>query len=193
MKRSWILKCCGLISIAIIVLLIACVNIHRHSWDISNLEIENGLESWNPLSFNEAVQLDLELSESSNYLIAEDNLKKLENQIMNETGNTVQYYQFVGSFSIKGSEEVQGTLATLVIVVDADTPYIYTVRDPLTKVCCEHNDVAWTQLNSYNEVSVDRSSVRLAAAGYISTSTKNVQNQELLSNTLYPTFTVSIQ
>lgn len=193
MKNTRIFKCCVLISFAILVLIIFCANLHKHSWDISNLEIENDLECWKQLNFNEAVELDLELSESNNYLIAEENLGNLEKQIMSETGNAVQYYQFLGSFFIKGYEEVRGTLSTLVIIVDADTPYIYTVRDPLSKVWCEHNDITWTQLNSYNTIGVNKISVRLGAAGYISTSTKNVRNQELLSNTLYPTFSVSIQ
>lgn len=190
--KNWMFRLCWLFGLVVIVIIISFINIHKHSWEISNLEMQSNSEVWKKLNFDEAVHLDLELCESGNYPIVEENLKKLANEIIKKTGNEILYYQFIGSFSIKGDEQVRGILSTLVLVVNDDIPYIYTVRNPMTKVWCERGDITWTHLSSYNVVDTNGVTVRLGAAGYISMAMKNERHPEQLSNTLYPTYIVSI-
>lgn len=193
MKRMWIFAISVLLGFALIRKMTFDFNTHRHSWDISNLELETTSQVLESISFEDAVHLEMQLSESGDSRIAEENLRNLENDLFEETGKPIKFYQFIGTFSVKGSDEVQGTLTTLIVAVDDSVPYIIAVRDPLTAVLCEYEDVTWTHMSSYNAISSDKRSVRVAAVGYIAWSTGDRKNPEQLSNTLYPTYNVQLR
>src|SRR5699024_8491245 len=116
------------------------VTAHQHHWDLSNLEME--VTGWNlePISREEALALDSELSVVDQENLSWD-LKLLEEDALAETGKPVTYYRFTGRFSFTGEENVEGTVTTLVMVSQTEKPYFYAIRNPQANVVCKHGDV----------------------------------------------------
>lgn len=191
MKREWVVVVCCFLCLIFMCQMSSCSDIHRYSWDLTDLQIEETSEAWEIINFEDALTLESELS-SSDQIIAESTLSDLEEEVLEATGKPVQYFHFTGIFSFEGEPDVQGTLTALVIVVEDSVPYIYDVRGPLTTVSCKHGDITWNQVNSYYEVEGDHRSVRLGASGFISIPTGDKIITEEVSNTVYPAFLVSL-
>lgn len=178
-----------LLSLAFLVLLSACTADGKDNTDISSLEIKNTSQVCEPIDLEAAIKLEAKVTASIDRY-AEENLKELEDEVLKETGKGVQYYQFTGTFSVEGIEDLQGKLTTLIVVVDDDTrPYIYDVRVPVSEVEGEQ-DLQWTQLDASASIDAEKKSARVAAMGYVTIEAGSDSEKD--SNTLYPEFMVSL-
>ncbi len=159
--------------------------------DMTNMEISNVGEITESISFEEAVILQAACA-SIDQGTAQAQLLELEKEILAETGKDTQYYRFVGTFSFTGLENTQGQLTSLIVAADDSETCIYSACDPLVELLTESNRITWRDGHSYNAVSADKRSVRLAAVGYVGIELRNNGGYpELLSNTLHPTFYAS--
>lgn len=169
------------------------VTAHQHHWDLSNLEME--VTGWNlePISREDALALDSELSVVDQKNLSWD-LKLLEEDALAETGKPVTYYRFTGSFSFTGEENVEGTVTTLVMVSQTEKPYFYAIRNPQANVVCKHGDVTWTQMSSHSDIPLwNPRSARIEVKGYLAVPTGNPKSPEKLSETLHPVYTVILE
>lgn len=169
------------------------VTAHQHHWDLPNLEME--ATGWNlePISREDALALDRELSAADQMNLPRD-LELLEEDALAETGKPVTFYRFTGSFSFPGEADVEGTVTTLVLVTQTEKPYFYAIRKPLANVVCKHGDVIWTQMSSHSDIPLwNPQSARIEALGYLAVSTGNPEAPEELSKTLHPTYTVILE
>ena len=166
---------------------------HQHHWDLANLEMET--TGWNlePISREEALALDRELSAADLKNLPQD-LELLEANALTETGKPVTYYRFTGSFSFRGEADVEGTVTTLVLVAQTEKPYFYAIRQPLSNVVCKHGDVSWTQMSSHSDIPVwNPQSARIDVVGYLAVPTGNPEAPEELSENLHPAYTVILE
>lgn len=177
-----------LLSLAFLVLLSACTAGGKNNEDISSLEIKNTSQACEPIDLETAIKLEAKVTASIDRY-AEENLKELEDEVLKETGKGVQYYQFTGTFSVEGIEDLQGKITTLVVVVDDTQPYIYDVRVPVSEVEGEQN-LQWTQLDASASIGAEKTSARVAAMGYVTAAAGSDSEKD--SNTLYPEFMVSL-
>ena len=136
--------------------------------------------------FETAIKLEAKVTASIDRY-AEENLKGLEDEVLKETGKGIQYYQFTGTFSVEGIEDLQGKITTLIVVVDDTQPYIYDVRVPVTEVESKQN-LQWTQLDASASINAEKKSARVAAMGYVTIEAGSDSEKD--SNTLYPEFVV---
>lgn len=180
---------CFLLGLGLTCLLSFWAFTSKEVLDISNLKAENISETCEAISFEDAVRLDATISATSNRC-TEENLNKLEDEIHEMTKSNVSYFRFMGTFSLYGNGEPDGTLTTLVIIAADSEPYFYEVRNPLVEVGRTRVATQWTQLDSSATIDADKTSVRLSAMGYISTTDRKQVRQD--SNTIYPVFTVPI-
>jgi len=159
--------------------------------DISDLQISDTSQICELIDFETAVKIESKVSETIDRY-AEEKLKELENEILVQ-GSSVNYYQFIGTFSVMSSvaaiEEAQGTMISLIIVADAPQPYIYEVRTPVTEFV-GNQTVKWNNMDASASIHHDKTSVRIAAMGYLTV--MNDEQSENASNTLYPAFEVSL-
>lgn len=184
--------CVFLICVFLIGLLSACKMTEENTEDISDLQISDTSQICELIDFETAVKIESKVSETIDRY-AEEKLKELENEILAQEGSSVNYYQFIGTFSVMSSaaaiEEAQGTMISLIIVADAPQPYIYEVRTPVTEFV-GNQTVKWNNMDASSSIHHDKTSVRIAAMGYLTV--MNDEQSENASNTLYPAFEVSL-
>ena len=166
---------------------------HRHHWDLQNLKMETTDRNLEPISREEALTLDRELSAADQKNLPQD-MELLEADALAETGKPVTYYRFTGSFSFRGEADVEGTVTTLVLVAQTEKPYFYAIRQPLSNVVCKHGDVSWTQMSSHSDIPVwNPQSARIDVVGYLAVPTGNPEAPEELSENLHPAYTVILE
>lgn len=187
-KRTFCRFSTLLLSLAFLVLLSACTADGKNNEDISSLEIKNTSQVCEPIDLETAIKLEAKVTASIDRY-AEENLKELEDEVLKETGKGIQYYQFTGTFSVEGIEDLQGNLTTLIVVVDDTQPYIYDVRVPVTEIDSKQN-LQWTQLDASASIDAEKTSARVAAMGYVTAAAGSDSEKD--SNTLYPEFMVSL-
>ena len=185
-KRAFCRISTLLFSLAFLVLLSACTTDGKNYEDISSLEIKNTSQVCEPIDFETAIKLEAKVTASIDRY-AEENLKGLEDEVLKETGKGIQYYQFTGTLSVEGIEDLQGKITTLIVVVDDTQPYIYDVRVPVTEVESKQN-LQWTQLDASASINAEKKSARVAAMGYVTIEAGSDSEKD--SNTLYPEFVV---
>ncbi|WP_312939915.1 hypothetical protein [Oscillibacter sp.] len=179
-------------SLAFLALSSKTGNADTRGWNISNLEMENDSGFCEIISFEDAVSLKTKLNSSDNES-AEKELRDLESEIFNSTGNSVNYYQFTGAFTFPEIKEIKGELTTLIVVVDHQTPYIHEIDSPITEISCTQSNVRWTQMSSSSNIDTNQTSARLAATGYLNVSDGDASAPDRLSNTVYPVFTFLLE
>lgn len=165
-------------------------NTTTHLLDISNLRIENKSEEYKIISFEDAVRLYSKLSNTIDS-ISEDKLRNIENNITLDGYSNIKYYQFIGEFMFMEIEELQGLMTTLIIVAKEPETHICIVLNPLTEVSCAQSNINWVQMDSSAIISDNNVSARLSSMGYIELLEDDTTDYNRLSNTTYPTFTLS--
>lgn len=172
-------------------LLSACGTDDPSPPDLSNIQIETVSAELEPIGFDDAVQLDAEVTDTLDRY-TEDGLRELEAEILAQAdpGSEVVYYRITGTFSSPDLPDLRGTLTSLVIAVDGAAPYIYEVRVPLTQVLCDQPALRWTQMDTSAAIETDKVSARIAGMGYLTMENEDGSAQD--SNTIYPAFTVSL-
>lgn len=183
-KKTLRILSCVLLAAIIISVLIFCRNKEENAKDISDLQIGDLFQTCDSIDFEDAVELETTLSETIDKY-AEENLRKIENKIREQTGEDVAYWRFIGTFPVNGIDGIYGKLTALIITAE---DHIYEIRTPITEIN-ETQTIRWTQMDVSTSINEDGKSARLAAMGYITMITYT--QSEIDSNTLYPAFVVN--
>lgn len=189
MSKTWRIGI--LLAAGLVLLLVLGSQGGTRSWDVSNLEISPQPAVVTPISREEAGALKARLTQFPPDAV-ERALDTWEAEILAATGGATIYYQVVGPFGISGIEALSGELNTLLVVADGENPAIHAIEPPVTQVRSTKGDVQWTQMAVSGIIELD-GSARLAATGYLAVTDGGPFGQERLSNTLYPTFVVSLE
>lgn len=201
-SKGAILFCAGLVLVG----LSGCDGEKEEEINIAELSIEQESGQCRTISFDEAVELKVQLSGMGSKMEtqklkllsnAEEALSKIEADAK-ENGGQVAYYEFSGGFSIPEIEEMQGLLTTLIVVVDGEetashgSRYMQLVEPPITKMTSRTETFSWTHGASSEHVDVYQEEALLSAVGYVAalipTDTASIQ----YSNSLQLEFEVSI-
>lgn len=175
---------CVLLGAMIISVLRFCGTKGDNTKDISDLQIGDLSQTCDSIDFEDAVELETTLSETIDKY-AEESLRKIENEIHEQTGEDATYWKFIGTFPVNGIDGIYGKLTALIITAE---DHIYEIRTPITEIN-EIQTMRWTQMDVSTFINEDGKSARLAAMGYITMITDS--QSEIDSNTLYPAFVVN--
>lgn len=174
------------------ILLTGCAEKVEAPRDLSQVGIAAAGQSMEPISFEEAIELEAEVSDVS-VRIAEDTLNRVRSEVETQTQGQAQYYRFEGTYDFENIPDLKGSMTTLVVAVQDAEPYLYYITEPATQIHSDAaTDLTWEAMGSFVDIQFDQRSAVLGASGFICQPTGEEVITEELSNTLYPEFTLTL-